>query len=107
MGSNAGCQEAATLADGGGRALGPGGVRSMLHGYTLRRVIFAIVRRVGQQRERLLTDAAYARPCVAGAVVTLDVLIVINGAGGGEVYGDHYGRLAQWRRGRGHGLGLR
>ena len=56
----------------------------MLHGYTLRRVIFAIVRRVGQQRERLLTDAAYARPCVAGAVVTLVVLIVINGAGGGE-----------------------
>ena len=86
----------------------------MLHGHTMRRVIFAIVRGVGQRRERqLLTDAAYARPYVAaaetGAAGTLVVLIVTYGAGGGEKYGRLHGRLAQWRRGRGHiyWLGLR
>jgi hypothetical protein len=93
-----------------------GDVRSMLHGHTMRRVIFAIVQGVGQRRERqLLTDAAYmyARPYVAaaetGAAGTLVVLIVINGAGGGDKYGRLHGRLAQWRRGRGHiyWLGLR
>ena len=36
-----------------------GDVRSMLHGHTMRRVIFAIVQGVGQRRERqLFTDAA-------------------------------------------------
>lgn len=94
----------------------------MLHGHTMRRVIFAMfVQGVGQRRERqLLTDdAAYARPYVAaaetGAAGTLVVRIVINGAGGGEKYGRLHGRLAhngaglRRPRGRGHiyWLGLR
>ena len=60
--------------------------------------------------ERLLIDAAYARPYAVGTLMLwgrVVVPIVTNGAGGRKEYGRLHGRLAQWRRRRGHWLGLR